>query len=246
MVETYSRRSLTYQTDKLPAISGIAKLLHEMTQDDYYAGLWRSQLPEALLWTSRKVKSEDKESEKCVPSWSWASIRSGGITYDYKDKEFKADIEIASVDIQLSGSNAFGGVLGGKLEVKAVLIPIQTKSKSPDSISFYRIIEFKEKEWTLGNGEIVVDLDPYHYGPNKPTESAIEVKKNVLLFLMFAGTRKPEQYGENPSFLALRYLEEDERGKSIFSRAGIALVNRWSMNVLDRVRAGTKESIVLI
>ncbi|KAF7901614.1 uncharacterized protein EAF01_006913 [Botrytis porri] len=188
MVETYSRRSLTYQTDKLPAISGIAKLLHKMTQDDYCAGLWRSQLPEALLWSSGNANREDTESEKCVPSWSWASTRSSGITYDYKDKKFKADIEIISVDMQLSSSNAFGSVFGGKLEVKAVLIPIQVKREPPDSISFYRITEFKEKEWTLGNDEIVVHLDPYHYDPNKPTESAIEVKKNVSLFLMFVGT----------------------------------------------------------
>ncbi|KAF5873394.1 uncharacterized protein Bfra_004854 [Botrytis fragariae] len=111
---------------------------------------------------------------------------------------------------------------------------------------FYRIIEFKENEWTLGNDEIVVDLDPYHYGPNKPTESAIKVKKNVSLFLMFVGTRKFKHYAEHSSFLALRYLEEDERGNAIFMRAGIAVLDELSMNVLDRVRAGTKESIVLI
>ncbi|TGO35427.1 hypothetical protein BHYA_0158g00090 [Botrytis hyacinthi] len=222
MVEAYSHRPLTHQTDKLPTISGIAKLLHDMTQDDYYAGLWRSQLPGALLWTSKKDNNEDTESDKCMSSWSWASIRSGGITYDHKDEEFKADMEIVSVDIQLSGSNAFGDVLGGKLEVKAVLIPIQATSELPCSVSTYDIMDSKEKKWTLKRNMILVDLDQNYYDPNKPTESAIEVKKNISLFLMFVGTRTLTHYAETPSFLALRYLEEDERGKSIFMRAGIA------------------------
>ncbi|TGO49046.1 hypothetical protein BOTNAR_0446g00040 [Botryotinia narcissicola] len=245
MVEAYSHRSLTYQTGKIPAISGIAKLLHDMTQDDYYAGLWRSQLPKALLWTSIKFNEEDTESEKRLPSWSWASTRSGGITYDHKDEEFKAGMEIVSVDIQLSGSNAFGGVLGGKLEVKAVLIPIQATSELPRSISTY-IMDFKEKKGTFRRIMILVDLDQNYYDQNKPTESAIEFKKNISLFLMFVGTRTLTQYAETPSFLALRYLEEDERGNSIFMRAGIAALNGWSTHLLDRVRAATKESIVLI
>lgn len=246
MVEAYSHRPLTYQTDKLPAISGIAKLLHEMTKDDYYAGLWRSQLPGALLWTSKEDNNKDIESEKCMPSWSWASIPSGGITYDHKDEEFNAGMEIVSVDIQLSGSNTFGGVLGGKLEVKAVLIPIQATSELPCLVSTYDIMDSKEKKWPLKRNMILVDLDHNYYDPNKPTESAIEVKKIISLFLMFVGTLKSEAYTDNPIFLALRYLEEDERGKSLFMRAGIAPVDDSSMYMLYRVRAGTKESIVLI
>ncbi|KAF7897045.1 hypothetical protein EAF00_005273 [Botryotinia globosa] len=197
MVEAYSHRPLTYQTDKLPAISGIAKLLHDMTQDDYYAGLWRSQLPGALLWTLKKDNNEDTESEKCMPSWSWASIRSGGITHDHKNEEFKAGMEIVSVNIQLSGSNAFSDVL-------------EATSELPCSVSTYGIMDSKEKKRTLERNMILVDLDQNYYDQNKPTESAIEVKKNISLFLMFVGTRTLTHYAETPSFLALRYLEEDE------------------------------------
>ncbi|KAF7948610.1 uncharacterized protein EAE97_004021 [Botrytis byssoidea] len=232
MLEAYSHRPLTYQIDKLPAISGIAKLLHDMTQDGYYAGLWRSQLPGALLWTSKKDNNEYTESEKCMPSWSWASIRSGGITYDHKDEKFKAGTEIVSVDIQLSGSNAFGGVLGGYKRIAMFGINLHHG--------------FQGEKGTLKRIMILVDLDQNYYDQNKPTESAIEVKKNISLFLMFVGTRTLTQYAETPSFLALRYLEEDERGNSIFMRAGIAALNGWSTHLLDRVRAATKESIVLI
>ncbi|TGO28638.1 hypothetical protein BPAE_0025g00470 [Botrytis paeoniae] len=233
MVENYSHRSLTYQTDNLPAISEIAKLLHGMTQDDYYAGLWSSQLPEALLWLQGKSTMRIQRARS-------ACLLGVGLRY-----AAAADIDIVSVDIQPSGSNAFGGVLGIKLEVETVLIPIQATSILPYSVSTYNIID-PEKKWAIERDMIYVNLDPYYYDPNKPTESAIEVKKYDSLFLIFVGTLKSEDYAENPSFLALRYLKEDERGNSIFRRAGVTFVDEWSMYLLDRIQAATKESIVLI
>lgn len=49
------------------------------------------------------------------------------------------------MDIHVSGNNAFGCVLGGKLEVNTVLILIQAIRYTRYSISLYHIIEF-EKE----------------------------------------------------------------------------------------------------
>lgn len=46
----YSRRKLTVKTDKMAAISGIAKEFEELLNDQYVAGLWRSSLPHSLLW----------------------------------------------------------------------------------------------------------------------------------------------------------------------------------------------------
>ena len=46
----YSRRKLTFKTDKMAAISGIAQELQGLLKDEYLAGLWRSSLPESLIW----------------------------------------------------------------------------------------------------------------------------------------------------------------------------------------------------
>jgi hypothetical protein len=43
-------RNLTFQFDVLPAISGMAKLVHQFTGDLYLAGLWKSTLLAGLLW----------------------------------------------------------------------------------------------------------------------------------------------------------------------------------------------------
>jgi len=49
-IESYSRRNLTEDGDKLPALSGLARLIASRTGDEYYAGLWRDHLIEDLHW----------------------------------------------------------------------------------------------------------------------------------------------------------------------------------------------------
>ncbi|KAH9209868.1 hypothetical protein DL95DRAFT_309068, partial [Leptodontidium sp. 2 PMI_412] len=52
---TYTSRSLIDSKDKLPALSAMAKMYHESTNDEYLAGLWRNDLPGALLWARDEV-----------------------------------------------------------------------------------------------------------------------------------------------------------------------------------------------
>ncbi|KAG8157871.1 hypothetical protein KVR01_012143 [Diaporthe batatas] len=50
LFHNYTRRNLTFKTDKMAAISGIAKEMQKLLQDRYVAGLWESSLPHSLLW----------------------------------------------------------------------------------------------------------------------------------------------------------------------------------------------------
>ncbi|KAI0845542.1 heterokaryon incompatibility protein-domain-containing protein [Daldinia vernicosa] len=74
IISEYSTLELTYKTDKLIAIFGIASRVQEALKDMdiYVAGLWRSQLPWMLLWWTRM--SDVPPSYDCGPSWSWASF----------------------------------------------------------------------------------------------------------------------------------------------------------------------------
>ncbi|KAI1451579.1 HET-domain-containing protein [Annulohypoxylon moriforme] len=84
----YSGRSLTKDSDKLPAISGLAKLIHTALPGKYLAGLWDFDFLRGLNWY--------KEMRTCMhvrpyraPSWSWAVTNDRII---YNSTEFKADI----------------------------------------------------------------------------------------------------------------------------------------------------------
>ena len=79
IVDKYSVTSLTKGEDKLVAISGIAKRMQSLLDDEYLAGLWRKDLPCQLLWW---VSDYDpayplpptRSRPYRAPSWSWASV----------------------------------------------------------------------------------------------------------------------------------------------------------------------------
>ena len=79
IVSSYSVTTLTKGEDKLVAISGIAKRMQSLLDDEYLAGLWRKDLPCQLLWT---VNDHDpayfvpptRPRPYRAPSWSWASV----------------------------------------------------------------------------------------------------------------------------------------------------------------------------
>ncbi|KAE9370086.1 HET-domain-containing protein, partial [Stipitochalara longipes BDJ] len=71
MISAFSNRSLTYDTDKLPALAGIASRVAEMANGKYCAGIWWDDLPQGLLWFRNSILK--KPSKFLAPSWSWAS-----------------------------------------------------------------------------------------------------------------------------------------------------------------------------
>ena len=79
LIEDYTLRSITAATDKLPALSGLAKR-HQERNVQYLAGIWSSQFPGALLWQStdplaKRLSKVSKDATYIAPSWSWASIQ---------------------------------------------------------------------------------------------------------------------------------------------------------------------------
>lgn len=77
-VRTYTACALTKHTDKLKAIWGIARLVRDVRQDDYGAGLWMWQLHEQLAWIVED-NSQASRDDGPAPSWSWASINNGTV-----------------------------------------------------------------------------------------------------------------------------------------------------------------------
>lgn len=90
MVEMYTSRALTKQTDRLAAIHGLADAMSQATGRTYLAGLWREHLQLDLAWARPKpslvqVRSPshttdhspaEAGADALAPSWSWASLNS--------------------------------------------------------------------------------------------------------------------------------------------------------------------------
>jgi hypothetical protein len=81
LVEEYSPRRFTNPTDRLLALSGLAKIFGDQIRcRDYVAGLWGPDLIRGLMWhiegaalVSRSSPERAKLREAGFPSWSWAS-----------------------------------------------------------------------------------------------------------------------------------------------------------------------------
>lgn len=76
VIREYSARELTYDEDKLPALSGLARETAELRRDaneKYLAGIWRSTVLCDLCWGNDQETPRIPE-EYLAPSWSWASL----------------------------------------------------------------------------------------------------------------------------------------------------------------------------
>ena len=74
LVDEYTKRSLTYPSDLLPALSALASEVQKLTKATYVAGLWTvdGQISlRSLLWFSAKKNARANNGS---PSWAWSSV----------------------------------------------------------------------------------------------------------------------------------------------------------------------------
>ena len=125
-IELYTRGNLTHESDKLVAISGIARYLQEISwQDDslqYYAGLWSYQFEEQLLWFA--AGDGHRTTAYQAPSWSWASYNGEIKIWNicYEDRHLLAE----SLETYVEPiADAFGPVRNGYLKIRGPLCRAQ-------------------------------------------------------------------------------------------------------------------------
>lgn len=77
IVNLYSTGKLSVATDKLVALSGVARYMFEHRQDDramqYYAGHWSQDFELQLTWRASPLNPGSRSRTYVAPSWSWAS-----------------------------------------------------------------------------------------------------------------------------------------------------------------------------
>jgi hypothetical protein len=164
MVEDYSRRQLSFISDKLPAISGMASKLQPLIKAEYLAGMWSNDI-ESFLWqTDNDMPRETWErvvrrphriywddpvngpvklknsAAYIAPSWSWAS-RLTGVSWSMKpmvEESFRVFIPMATIirhSVDTVRSDKFGHVLAGSsITLDSYLVDAPTHIKPGDLI----------------------------------------------------------------------------------------------------------------
>ncbi|KAL2062766.1 hypothetical protein VTL71DRAFT_5838 [Oculimacula yallundae] len=135
IVRRYSSRNLTKESDKLPALSGLAHEYCARWGGEYVAGLWKTDLWKNLLWRRNEtytLPEPKRPVEYRAPSWSWASL-DGRIEFvGPSNANDGSKIQIQSVNIELKGSDPMGQVLSGTIEVRGIISKMDSYGNIPD------------------------------------------------------------------------------------------------------------------
>ncbi|QIW97118.1 hypothetical protein AMS68_002636 [Peltaster fructicola] len=132
VVHNFVSRSLSRESDKLPALSGIARCVQRCLQAEYYAGLWSTDMVYGLSWM--RLAGADQHA-KCQipvehrgPSWSWSSC-DYDIDYHHRPRRiygyeagFEAQAAVVGVTVQAI-RDTFGQIRSGECVVRSRVKP---------------------------------------------------------------------------------------------------------------------------
>jgi hypothetical protein len=219
LVSAYTSMSLTCPSDKLIALSGIAKQYAARYNDTYVAGMWRKKLSHQLLWfvthnaTRMETNLQTRPTIYRAPSWSWAAIDCR--VQQVPDGFYSAFLfQVEDVHIMHATSDTTGGIFGGWLDLKAQLKPthlLWRRRRDIHNIDVYHwhmVINDAKEAWCEG-----VRLDEHTADETTFDEDNV----NGRLFYMPAGKVAHDIDYHAIRFLLLRVVDVN---KGTYERLG--------------------------
>lgn len=206
LVTEYSRRGLTYATDALPALSGLASrwaLLNQPTSR-YLAGLWESHLQRDLLWKCKDTLQVDRPRDYLAPSWSWACVRR---TVNFLTSPYEAiyHTSIEEVACNTSIANPFGAVSHGYIKLRGPGLKGKITASEILEQSSYAVIDFGRNREGF-------------YADSVPECARLEGKTALMLWY---STDRPDRRTQRGFERGLVLMEKEGPGSAVWSRIGV-------------------------
>ncbi len=196
-VEDYSKLDLTFEDDKLPALSGAAKASEEWKLGQrYLAGLWYGTFMQDLLWQPAIESRRPKKWR--APTWSWASVDGGVVYRDIKPRTQHTTLQ--SVDCE-TGLDPTGQVKSGLLLLNGPMVKVTLTAGGYD---------FRQLDELPGDLYLGFRAD---YDLDEETEH--QILPGTTLYCLRVFTVQDPAYGPCDFCLVLRKIER------IFQRVGI-------------------------
>lgn len=216
LVTSYSKTNITFDSDRAVAISGVAKVIRQVSEMKYIAGLWQWRLHGQLLWHVDPANHSGafwgrRTSSYRAPTWSWLSVEgeiSGG-PYGWSDFHF----EIVNVSLTHATQDDTGAITSGSMTLKGHLRSFQIHQEQ--MITLTRELRIS---WPITVGgqtiSIGVSLDV-------PQQTYDEPNQKHELFLMLGATSPMNTVTKHVmhTLLLLKCIDE---GAGIFERLGTA------------------------
>ncbi|KAF7888102.1 uncharacterized protein EAF02_002643 [Botrytis sinoallii] len=128
IVKLYMKSNLTFKTDRLVAIGGMANAAAQHIGENYLAGVWEKHLIYGILWNARQYPSNLskftgaplEKHEYTAPSWSWASFNAR-IEFPpriHRSVGIEQFSQILETHLDLAIDSPYGKVCGGYIKLK--------------------------------------------------------------------------------------------------------------------------------
>ncbi|KAF5593790.1 het-domain protein [Fusarium subglutinans] len=236
LVTYYSRRHLTFVTDKLPALSGVASRVLKITKSRYLAGMWEDNLGIELCWSRAYREYQDLptiSAEYVAPSWSWASIP--GVVKSRVERTisiFEPSFTIIEANSNVSGLNPFGRVTAGHLLMRGQIAEAVLTCDDPQTSVFYKISGPTEK-WEFSPDSILV-LDDNHLLRAK--QDAKASKFTAKVYCLYIGSTYSNRGDESDREHFIRAVNSPLCGVLTFSKH-ISKVNIFGVAILGACKS---------
>ncbi|KAH7198515.1 heterokaryon incompatibility protein-domain-containing protein [Fusarium flagelliforme] len=125
LIVQYSQKNITFRTDGLPAVAGLATEWSGKMTKRYLAGLWEGDLLNSLRWMPDE-KDSGLELKYIAPSWSWLSVHRG-VTWglhSFEYDKFFVNVDFNRTTCIVKGENQFGKVKSGYIFVTGRAMPM--------------------------------------------------------------------------------------------------------------------------
>jgi hypothetical protein len=238
IVQQYSDTQLTNVTDKLVALSGLAKRMKVILNDDYVAGIWRKALPEQLFWTVTTDYTYSSVTHDEVfphpttyiaPTWSWASVND--VVWFGSHFHWENQVSVVDVKLEYSSSDPTGAITSGYLDLKGWLRPISFTRKLEDGDDEDRVLGQMSGPMSSGDG---CWTDSDDLGLNVHLDSLQRLheaeKQTGSFYCMMGGTNVHPEV----SILYTMLLKTVDQAQGVYERIGIATIHCYD-DVEDRV-----------
>lgn len=244
LLESYSVRQLTFESDKLPAVSGIAARIHGIVGSEYLAGLWKANLPMELCWSVDYISPLSSTPHLppngyIAPSWSWASVN-GALSFVDRDPKTRFDSLLTVVDAQCSvpGLNPYGEVTDGFLVLRGLVVPMILNCGNPHDCWSYTVGGDADSREPMTPDSVLFrcQLDTAKH-PEKATVR--RARKGDILAPFSTQVyciRLGNEEGEDFSFMYGMILGLFETGGDVYMRLGLVALDSedWFEGAIER------------
>ena len=230
LIQAYTSRNITYDIDRLTALSGLAEQFQHVGAGVYLAGLWHKTLPQLMTWI-RSAWRPRRPKIYLAPSWSWASVIGGVYFIPNIANKRRTMPRVIDARWTTSRQAPFGAGTGGHVTVYGQVI--EATLSVDTSLVDAKALNRAYHPYILKNGDHNSNCE---FRPDVESEMATLSRTSSVICVLWSvypdRSRNSNPYEEVDEMAQATYLivlSPSRQFPSVYERIGMGWLN-WSFN----------------